>query len=444
MYRVEVVYTITERLVPRLVQGPYNTLDTYIMGFGYKYVASHFAKTPSILKSGTVLKSHPLIISIYINYYDNYFVMSSPCEQIISGTIILGTEFEPVDGYICVKNGVITEIGEESSKTGTIIAPCFVNSHTHIGDSVCKDPSLGKCDGPRLIRDLDSLVRPPDGLKHRILRSTSYHALVESMRSTILDMITTGTCAFADFREGGVLGVLALKEAIGDLDIGSLIFGRPDKPDASTEDVLGEVDRVLRNANGLGISGVNDIDSGMVRAMLEYTREQKRLFAIHAGEKDRTDIEEALSLKPDMLIHMTNANKSDISMTADAGVPVVICPRSNFTTGVGMAPICDMLEAGIKVGVGTDNVMLNSANMFAEMEVLSKVFGLDDRQVFMMCTLNGGQILGLDGFGSIEKGNKAHLMILNGNSNNLSNIQDPLSGIVRRARPDDILSVIHA
>ena len=370
--------------------------------------------------------------------------MSSSCEQIISGTIILGTEFEPVEGYICVKDGVITEIGEESSKTGTIIAPCFVNSHTHIGDSVCKDPSLGKSEGVRVMRDLDSLIRPPDGLKHQILRSTSYQALVGSMRATILDMITTGTCAFADFREGGVLGVLALKEAIGDLDIEPLIFGRPDKPYAPTEDVLGEVDRVLRNANGIGISGVNDMDSGLVRALLEYTREQKRLFAIHAGEKDRTDIEEALSLEPDMLIHMTNAIKSDISMTADADVPVIVCPRSNFTTGVGMAPICDMLEAGVKVGVGTDNVMLNSTNMFAEMEVLSKVFGLEDRQVFMMCTLYGGQILGLDGFGSIEMGNKAHLMILNGNSNNLSNIQNPLSGIVRRARPDDILSVIHA
>ena len=399
------------------------------MGFGYKYVGA---------------KITWLIISIYINYYNNYFVMSSSCEQIISGTIILGTEFESVEGYICVKDGVITEIGEEPSKTGTIIAPCFVNSHTHIGDSVCKDPSLGKCDGVRLIRDLDSLVRPPDGLKHRVLRSTSYHTLVESMRATILDMVTTGTCAFADFREGGVVGALALKEAIGDIGIGSLIFGRPDKPDAQKEDILSEVDRVLRNAEGIGISGVNDMDSGLVRAILEYTRGQKRLFAIHAGEKDRTDVEEALSLEPDMLIHMTHANKSDILKTADNDVPVVVCPRSNFSTGVGMAPICDMLEAGIKVGVGTDNVMLNSANMFAEMEVLSKVFGIDDRQVFMMCTLNGGQILGLDGFGSIEKGNKAHLMILNGNSNNLSNIQDPLSGIVRRARPDDILSVIHA
>ncbi|MGP8321016.1 MAG: amidohydrolase family protein [Methanosarcinaceae archaeon] len=370
--------------------------------------------------------------------------MSSSCEQIISGTIIINTEFEHVEGYICVSNGIITEIGEEPSNTGIIIAPCFVNSHTHIGDSICKDPSLGKCDKFRLIRDLDSLVRPPYGLKHKVLRSTPYHALVKSMKNTVLDMITTGTCAFADFREGGVVGVLALKEAIGDLDVESLIFGRPDRPDAQIEDVLGEVDRVLRNTDGLGISGVNDMDSGMVRTMAKHAREQMRLFAIHAGEKDRTDIEEALSLDPDMLIHMTHANKSDISMTADAGVPVVICPRSNFTTGVGMAPLCDMLEAGIKVGVGTDNVMLNSANMFAEMEILSKVFGLDDRQVFMMCTLNGSQILGLDGLGSIEKGNKAHLMILNGNSNNLSNIQDPLSGIVRRARPDDILSIIHA
>lgn len=100
-------------------------------------------------------------------------------EQIISGTIIAGPEILPIEGgYICVKNGIITEIGEERTNSKNIIAPCFVNAHTHLGDSVCKDPVLGKTSGFRVQRDLDSLVKPPDGLKHRILRETPYKTLV--------------------------------------------------------------------------------------------------------------------------------------------------------------------------------------------------------------------------------------------------------------------------
>ncbi|MDD3042991.1 MAG: amidohydrolase family protein [Methanosarcinaceae archaeon] len=365
-------------------------------------------------------------------------------ERVISGTIIAGPELEPLEGYICIKNGVIREIGEEHTSSTNIIAPCFVNAHTHLGDSVCKDPSLGNCSGFRISKDLDALVKPPDGLKHRILRETSYRELVKSMKRTLLDMIETGTCAFADFREGGPVGVSALNDALQGLELESLILGRPLAPEKPLQVVLSEVKRVLLHSSGLGMSGANDMNSELLREIAGFTKKQKKLFAIHAGEKKRDDIEKALSLEPDFLVHLTKANKKDLKTVADAGIPVVVCPRSNFTTGVGMAPVAEMLEAGIPVAAGTDNVMLNSVNMFAEMEFLSKLFSLSDRQVFKICTLNGYSVMGLQSRGLIEKGNKAKLMILNGNSNNLSGIKDPISGIVRRARPSDIISVLHS
>ncbi|SET03925.1 Cytosine/adenosine deaminase [Methanococcoides vulcani] len=366
------------------------------------------------------------------------------CEQILSGTIILGDELESIEGYICVEDGFITEIGEESTTSKNIIAPCFVNSHTHIGDSICKDPILGTCENFRVKKDLDSLVRPPDGLKHRMLEKTSYSDLVNSMRSSMEDMLATGTCAFADFREGGVLGILALEEAVDGIIIDSIILGRPKDTDSSMDSVLSDINRVLRHADGLGMSGTNDVDMELLRRSRKASKNKSKMFAIHAGEKSDNDIDKALSLDPDILIHMTQAKTSDLMAVADANIPVVVCPRSNFITDVGMAPISEMLESGVTVAVGTDNVMLNSVNMFSEMEILSKVFGLEDRQVFKMCTLNGASILGFNNTGSIKEGNKANLMILNGTSNNLIGVKDPVSGIVRRGRPDDILSIIHA
>jgi len=365
-------------------------------------------------------------------------------EQIISGIIIAGPELEPIEGYICVNNGIITEIGEERTCSSNIIAPCFVNAHTHLGDSVFKDPPLGKVSGFRTQKDLDSLVKPPDGLKHRILKETPYKSLIEYMRKSLLDMIETGTCAFADFREGGVVGVAALNKALEGLELYSMILSRPAEPESPLEVVLAEVRRVLLYSNGLGMSGTNDLDLELLKEIVACTRDSKKLFAIHAGEKDQNDIEKALSLEPDLLIHLTNATKKDLEDVADAEVSVVVCPRSNLITGAGMAPIADMLEAGITVAAGTDNVMLNSVNMFAEMEFMSKIFSIEDRQVFKICTLNGSFVMGPNSTGSIEKGNKANLMILNGNSNNLAGTKNPVSGITRRARPDDILSVLHA
>jgi cytosine/adenosine deaminase-related metal-dependent hydrolase len=365
-------------------------------------------------------------------------------EQVISGLIIAGSELEPIEGYICVKNGIITEIGEEGTSSSNIIAPCFVNAHTHLGDSVFKDPPLGKVSSFRTQKDLDFLVKPPDGLKHRILKETSYKSLVEYIRKSLLDMLETGTCAFADFREGGVVGVGALNKALEGLELHSMILGRPAEPELPLQNLLAEVRRVLLHSNGIGMSGSNDLDFKLLEEIVTCTRDKKKLFAIHAGEKDRSDIEKALSLKPDFLIHLTHATKKDLEYVADTKIPVIVCPRSNLITGAGMAPIADMLEAGIRVAAGTDNVMLNSVNMFAEMEFMSKVFSIDDRQVFKICTLNGSFVMGPNSTGSIEKGNKANLMILDGSSNNLAGIKNPISGITRRARPDDIISVLHA
>jgi len=365
-------------------------------------------------------------------------------EQIIPGTIIAGSELEPIEGYVCIHRGVITEVEEERTHSKNIIAPCFVNAHTHFGDSVFKDPPLGKVSGYRTQKDLDALVKPPDGLKHRILRETPYKTLIECMRKSLLDMIETGTCAFADFREGGVVGVSALNKALEGLKLHPMILGRPAEPELPLPVVMAEVRRILLHSSGLGISGANDLDLELLESIAACTRQYRKFFAIHAGEKDASDIEEALSLEPDLLIHLTNATKRDLEYVADAKIPVVVCPRSNLITGAGMPPIAEMLEAGIRVAAGTDNVMLNSVNMFAEMEFMSKVFSIDDRQVFKICTLNGSFVMGPDSTGSIQKGNKANLMILNGSSNNLAGIKNPISGITRRARPDDILSVLHS
>jgi cytosine/adenosine deaminase-related metal-dependent hydrolase len=350
--------------------------------------------------------------------------MSRSGETVLSGTIICGDDFELYEGYLCIKDGIINEIGSDQvdSDFRGIICPRFANAHTHIGDSAFKDPPF---------LSLNDLVGP-GGLKHRVLAKTPRQEQIQSMRKTLLDMMATGTFSFADFREGGPEGVDMLLEALRDIPLIARILGRPN------EDSM----QMHNSCWGLGISSTRDHKIGFVREAVDQARCRCQKVAAHAGEAGNDDIRDALNLDPDFLVHMCRASKEDLKKVSAAGIPVVVCPRSNMITGAGLPDIKEMAKLGIIVGVGTDNVMLNSPNVFCEMEFISKALLHDDRQVFKMCTLNGARIMGIDDkTGSISEGKEAKLMVIDKLSENMWGSIDPLASVVRRARPSDILAI---
>jgi cytosine/adenosine deaminase-related metal-dependent hydrolase len=345
-------------------------------------------------------------------------------EIVLAGTVIAGEEFEPISGYICIKDGIIREIGhgEVDCLMKGIICPRLINAHVHIGDSVIKDPPF---------MPLSDLVGP-GGLKHRILSRADPSSLIEGMRRTLHDMVDTGTCAFIDFREGGSHGADLILKALDGMDLIGQIFGRP---------VDGELE-IDGRCHGLGISSTRDIEISSIREMAGLARARGQSVGIHAGEASTDDISDALDQEPDFLVHLCRASDEDLRAVASSGTPVIICPRSNLVTGSGLPKVKKMIELGITLGVGTDNVMLNSANMLQEMELICKALLHDDRQVFKMCTLNGAKIMGIDRTaGSIDLGKEGRVMVIDDQSNNLWGLASPLAGIVRRARPSDILAV---
>ena len=334
----------------------------------------------------------------------------------LSGTILAGPEYEPVDGRVIIESGTITAIEEAETASSDIICPAFVNAHTHIGDSIAKEAGRGL--------SLDELVAPPDGLKHRLLADADRSELVESMRRSLRFMITGGTGAFLEFREGGVSGVEAIFDAAESLEIEPVVFGRDDPA-------------VLDTADGFGASGARDGDFASERTV---TRNANKLFGIHAGERDPHDINAALDLDPDFLVHMVHAEEIHLERVADKETPVVVCPRSNLVTGVGLPPVSALLER-TTVGLGTDNVMLNNPSMFREMEFVSKLCDVSAPDVLRMATAAGAEIAGLN-CGVIEPGREARILVLNGDSDNLCGVRDPVRAVVRRAGVSDVSNVI--
>ncbi|WP_254862774.1 amidohydrolase family protein [Halovivax gelatinilyticus] len=334
----------------------------------------------------------------------------------LAGTILYGPDFEALEGIIRIRDGVIDEVTPTDVDSDAIIAPTFVNAHTHLGDSIAKEAGRGL--------SLEDLVAPPDGLKHRLLRDAGEEALIEGMRRSLSFAIESATAACYDFREGGVDGVAHLRQASERLPIDAYAFAR-------------ESIEAMEAGDGYGASGANDADFADERAA---TREAGKPFAIHAGEPDSSDIDPALDLEPDVLIHVVHPESHHLDRIESTRTPVVCCPRSNLVTGVGLPPF-EALHERTTLALGTDNVMLNSPSMFREMAVVSTHSDLTAPEVLRMATHNGAAILGRDD-GLIEPGRPANLFVLDGSTNNLVGVKDPVRAVVRRAGPADVDDVV--
>ncbi len=333
----------------------------------------------------------------------------------VEGTVLVGPDFEPIDGRVVVEDGVIQEIEETQTGSESIIMPAFVNAHTHLGDSIAKEAGAGL--------SLDDLVAPPDGLKHRLLRAADRETKIEAMARSLRFMEQTGTAGFIEFREGGAPGVEMLREALARRQIESTILGR-------------ETEAALEAGDGFGASGARDGDFDELR---NATRRAGKLFGIHAGERDPSDIHPALDLSPDFIVHLVHVETLHLDRIEDSEIPVVVCPRSNLVTNVGVPPIRQLTER-TTVALGTDNVMTNSPSMFREMEFAAKLSDLPAPTILRMATLNGANIADLN-CGVIEPGRDAKLLVLDGNSDNLCYAKDIVRAIVRRAGHADIKRV---
>ena len=337
-------------------------------------------------------------------------------EDIVEGLAFVGDTFTPRNVSIIIENGIIKEISDVKNTTHTWIVPAFFNAHTHIADTIGMDTKID--------RPLAELVAPPDGLKHRILRETTDTDLISAMIDTISFMKKTGTLGFADFREGGKHGVGLLLKA-QDPAVQMLVLGRDD----------GEL-----ISNGFGLSSAKGTREE--EDIVSQVKKAGKLFAVHAGEAGQKDIDAAFALEPDLIIHATHFTKEHIRQAADRGIPLVICPRSNWLLGATEdskhPPVREMLDAECTVFLGTDNVMFVAPDMFAEAAFLKTVYHIESEEILRMVT-GGFSLIGRKG--TIEVGNPADLLLLNGKyAGNWT--KDPCSSLFNRIGSCGITRVI--
>jgi len=308
--------------------------------------------------------------------------------QYVKGDILTQDGFKK--GYLGFEKNRIIDLRSgsppEKPLAEGLIVPTFVNAHTHVGDSFLRKKNI------KLPRNVEELVAPPNGLKHRLLGKASEKEIIDGMKTSIDEMIGTGTSYFCDFREDGINGVYQLRNALKNRKIGSIILSRPQQMSYDKN----EMELLLKNSLGIGLSSISDWEYSEIEKIAKHAKREKKIFALHASEAVREDIDLILDLKPDFLVHMVSATESDLTHVKDEDIPVVICPRSNAFFNLKMN-LKLMKKTRIDLMLGTDNTMLNTPNVLEELRYLkNSTTVFSTQELLNMITYTPRKALNLD------------------------------------------------
>ena len=155
-----------------------------------------------------------------------------------------------------------------------------------------------------------------------------------------------------------------------------------------------------------------------------------------------------------MAAHCVDVDAGEIELLAAHGVGVAHCPRSNGILGCGVAPLADLLAAGIAVGIATDSpASTPSFDLFDELRAAvvaarareRRPDALSAHRALELATLGGARVLGLDReLGSLAPGKWADLAVVSLDDSPLSPVEDPVVATVLGGSPERVAATLVA
>ncbi len=346
-----------------------------------------------------------------------------------------------------------------------VVIPGFYNAHTHLGDSALPDGATGLT--------LEQAFFRPAGYKYRELAKLSRETHLPHLETHLRYMARTGTVCHLDFREQGPAGAELLRAASLKTGVQSIILNQFNESPFPEADLRanrpghtlppahrGELDAMLAIADGFSESTMNDLTDAAWTEIRALTQAAGKLRAIHclesAGYRDlslattgRGDLARALDLyDPHLIVHLTVANADEIALLVRAGKTAALNPRANANLGLPLPPVAALLRAGANLLLGTDNGMLNSPNLLAELDFTYKIaksqfadaLAPDPTAILKMVTSNIRPVLGGDHHGALATGLPASFVVLDFTAGHLRHTRHIVASIVTRVTPDDVLA----
>jgi cytosine/adenosine deaminase-related metal-dependent hydrolase len=136
--------------------------------------------------------------------------------------------------------------------------------------------------------------------------------------------------------------------------------------------------------------------------------------------------------------HCIHLSQAEVERFGEAGVGVAHCPTSNLRLGAGVAPVRELVDAGVDVGLGVDGSASNErSDLFLEVKQALLVArgrggpgAMTAREALRLGSLGGARALGRADIGSLEPGKRADLAVWGVDGLELGGAADPVAGLV--------------
>ncbi|WP_156758808.1 amidohydrolase family protein [Microbacterium karelineae] len=374
------------------------------------------------------------------------------------------TEADEGTGDVHVSDGVVTAQAEAGAEridvSGCVVTPGLVNAHHHLMQSAFRT-----LPGTRGVAMRDWL--PAMAAAYRAARIDGTLAFAAA-RVGIAEGLLSGVTTVADHHlnwpeeGGGVEIALAVERARAELG-GRLAFVRGtagDPPDRAARSADAIAAAVAPDAGGVSADGMTQVAVGPAGvhsdgratfdALAEVARDRGLRRRTQANEQVDTTIalerygrrpldllDEWGWLEPGVTIaHLCDVTDREIALLAERGVTATHAPGCDVPMGWGIAPVRDLLDAGIAVGLGTSGGGSNDAgHLLADARLAMQVSGLvgpqlSAREVLSAATAGSARGLGRDDLGRIREGGSADLCVWDVSGAADAGSADPVAGLL--------------
>ena len=401
------------------------------------------------------------------------------CDRLISGGRILLMDADKtiiINGSIAIRGQDIVAVGDKKEiesryvaadvidAGGGIVMPGLINGHTHAAMTCFR----GIADDLELMDWLNNYIFPAEAKN-----VNKYLAYWGSLLANA-EMIKSGTTTFCDMYIFEDETARAAKQSGMRCLIGEVLFDFPSPNFKTPEEGLAYTRMLIEKWQNDPLINIivephslytcspslltaakklaDDYSVPLGIHLLENKSEKEQL--LQKFGKDAVIFLKDIGYLNDRLLalHCVYLSAEDIRLFADYGVKVSHNPASNMKLASGVAPVPDMLKAGITVGLGTDGCASNNnLDMIKEMSTaakLHKVARLDPtvmnaQTVVRMATIEGAKTLGMDKItGSLEVGKKADIIIIGLNEPHLTPLYSEYSHLVYAASGADVDTVL--
>ncbi len=376
-------------------------------------------------------------------------------------------------GAVAIHAGVIQAVGEKADVesryesentirlTDHILLPGLVNTHVHAAMSLFR----GLGDDLPLQQWLEKVIFPAES------RHVDPWFVHLGTLLACVEMLQGGITTFCDgyfFEEEAARAVEAsgIRAVLGQ---GVLDFPTPDVEDPSrfqdrVEAFLSALEHFPERIRpSLFCHAPYTCSAETLQRVKKRCTESRLLFQIHLSET-RSEVEQLLAEVGErpafyldrlgildertLCAHAVWLNAEERELLAERRAAVAHNVESNLKLASGIAPIPDLLQLGVRVGLGTDGCASNNdLNLFSEMSLTAKVHKAVRKdptvcsagEVLRMATALGAEAVGWgDEVGTLEEGKRADCIAVRLDRPHLTPLFDPVSHLVYAAGPGDV------